>query len=305
MKRRSLTTSSALRRLAGELAIPVSSVLLAAHAKVLSALSGERHVVTGYIGGAGLRPLPCRLTTEAESWRELLLDTHRVEAQLLSHAEFPVDELRRELGVTGPAFETVFDPSGFDPTGTDGDLGEDIVLRLGIMQPGEELVLRLRYRTDVLDAACAVRVAGYHLTALELMVADLDAEHRRQSLLSAEEFTSSSRDWPGDGGSCRGRVHELFEQRVEAHPDRVAAVCGDRSLTYGQLNARANRLARALLARGLGGEGVVAVVAERNVDWLAAVLAIFKAGGCICPSSRISRPIGLRRCSPVPAAVWC
>ena len=274
----------ALRRLAGELAIPVSSVLLAAHAKVLSALSGERHVVTGYIGGAGLRPLPCRLTTEAESWRELLLDTHRVEAQLLSHAEFPVDELRRELGVTGPAFETVFDPSGFDPTGTDGDLGEDIVLRLGIMQRGEELVLRLRYRTDVLDAACAVRVAGYHLTALELMVADLDAEHRRQSLLSAEEFHFQLEGLAGRRRELpEGRVHELFEQRVEAHPDRVAAVCGDRSLTYGQLNARANRLARALLARGLGGEGVVAVVAERNLDWLAAVLAIFKAGGVYLP----------------------
>ncbi len=55
------------------------------------------------------------------------------------------------------------------------------------------------------------------------------------------------------------------------------------SLTYGQLNARANRLARALLARGLGREGVVAVVAERNLDWLAAVLAVFKAGGVYLP----------------------
>ena len=64
---------------------------------------------------------------------------------------------------------------------------------------------------------------------------------------------------------------------------RVAAVCGERSLTYGQLNARANRLARALLARGLGREGVVAVVTERNLDWLAAVLAVFKAGGVYLP----------------------
>ena len=146
---------------------------------------------------------------------ELLLDTHRVEAQLLSHADFPVDELRRELGVTGPAFETVF-----DPTGADGDLGEDTVLRLGIAQRSDELVLRLRYRTEVLDADCAARIAGYHLTALELIVADPDAEHRRQSLLSAEELHFQLEGLAGPRRELPDRrVHELFEQQVEAHPD--------------------------------------------------------------------------------------
>ena len=117
--------------------------------------------------------------------------------------------------------------------------------------------------------------------------------------------TSSSKDWLGRGGSCRTPgCMSCSSSGWRAHPERVAAVCGDRSLTYGQLNARANRLARALLARGLGREGVVAVVTERNLDWLAAVLAIFKAGGVYCPSSRTSRPIGLRRCSPGPNADW-
>ena len=181
--------------------------------------------------------------------------------------------------MTGPAFETVF-----DPTGVDGDLGEDTVLRLGIAPRGDELVLRLRYRTEVLDADCAARIAGYHLRALELMAADPDAEHRGQSLLSAEELHFQLEGLAGRRRQLPdARVHELFEQRVRAHPDRVAAVCGDRSLTYGQLNARANRLARALLARGLGREGVVAVVTERNLDWLAAVLAVFKAGGVYLP----------------------
>ena len=78
-------------------------------------------------------------------------------------------------------------------------------------------------------------------------------------------------------------MHELFEQRVRAHPDAVAAVCGDREWTYAELNARANQLGRALLARGLRREGVVAVVTERNLDWMAAVLAIFKAGGVYLP----------------------
>ena len=79
------------------------------------------------------------------------------------------------------------------------------------------------------------------------------------------------------------RFHELFEQRVRAHPDAIAAVHGDRQWTYRELNARANRLGRALLARGLRREGVVAVVTERNLDWMAAVIAIFKAGGVYLP----------------------
>ncbi len=70
---------------------------------------------------------------------------------------------------------------------------------------------------------------------------------------------------------------------MRAHPDAIAAVHGDRQWTYRELNARANRLGRALLARGLRREGVVAVVTERNLDWMAAVLAIFKAGGVYLP----------------------
>ena len=58
---------AASRRLAEELEVPLGSVLLAAHAKVLSALSGERHVTTGYISASGAGPLPCPLTTKADS----------------------------------------------------------------------------------------------------------------------------------------------------------------------------------------------------------------------------------------------
>src|SRR3989442_6303166 len=98
------------------------------------------------------------------------------------------------------------------------------------------------------------------------------------------------------------RVHELFEERVRARPDAIAAVHGDRQWTYRQLNGRANQLARALLARGLSREGVIAVVTERNLDWMAAVLAIFKAGGAYLPiephfpSDRIARTLSRAGC---------
>ena len=86
-------------------------------------------------------------------------------------------------------------------------------------------VLRLRYRTDVLDADGAARIAGYHLTALALIVADPDAEHGRQSLLSADELRFQLDGLAGPRRELPDRrVHELFEQRVAAHPDAVAAV---------------------------------------------------------------------------------
>src|SRR5713101_5887265 len=75
---------TALRRLAYELAVPLSSVLLTAHAKVLGALSGEREVSTGYAAVEGRPPLPCRMTTEPHSWRTMLLETNLAELDLLS-----------------------------------------------------------------------------------------------------------------------------------------------------------------------------------------------------------------------------
>jgi amino acid adenylation domain-containing protein len=277
-----------LRRLADELNVPLSAVLLAAHAKVLALLSGEREVATGYVGRQGGQPLLCRLTTEPDSWRMLLLAAHRAESELLAHSDFPVDDLRRELGLTEASFETVLDPTGLDHNGPDqngnDELSNDTVLWVGTSRGDGQLALRQQYRTDVLDAYCAARIAGYHLTALELMAADPDAEHQRQSLLSAEERYFQLECLAGPRRQLpEVRAHQLFEQRVRAHPDRVAAVCSDRSLTYEELNGRANRLAQALLACGLDREGVVAVVAERNLDWMAAVLAVFKAGGVYLP----------------------
>src|SRR5438552_2351513 len=79
------------------------------------------------------------------------------------------------------------------------------------------------------------------------------------------------------------RAHELFEIQARERPEAIAAVHGDRQLTYRELNARANQLARALVARGVTREAVVGVMTERNLDWLIAVLAIFKAGGAYLP----------------------
>src|SRR6266446_3125988 len=98
------------------------------------------------------------------------------------------------------------------------------------------------------------------------------------------------------------RAHEVFEDQARARPDAIATVHGSRQLTYGEVNARANVVARALLARGLTREGVVGVVTERNLDWMTAVLAIFKAGGTYLPiephfpAERIARTLSRAGC---------
>ncbi len=151
-------------------------------------------------------------------------------------------------------------------------------------EQGAELSIRLAYRTDLFDANAAERLAGYLVTALRQLAADPDADPAEQSLLSEKELRLQLEELAGPQRNLPDQpFHELFEARAAAHPDRVAALCGDRELTYGELNARANQLGRGLLQRGLRPEGVVAVATERNLEWMAAVLAIFKAGGAYLP----------------------
>ena len=130
----------ALRRLANELSVPLSSVLLTAHAKVLVALSGEPEVCTGYAVEAR-SPLPLRMTIAPHSWREALLETARAESELLSHEDFPVDDLKHELGLIEPSFETLFEMAA----GNGEAPAEDVVLRVSFLEHDERLVLRLRW----------------------------------------------------------------------------------------------------------------------------------------------------------------
>lgn len=155
--------------------------------------------------------------------------------------------------------------------------------------------LRLAYRTGAFDTEAAARIAGYHVTAL--------TDPDRRSLLSEEELRFQLEELAGPVRELPDRrVHELFEERVGKHPDAVAAVQGERQWTYAELNSRANQVGRALLARGLEAEGVVAVVMERDLDWMAAVLGVLKAGGVYLPveprfpAERVSRTLSRAGC---------
>ncbi len=128
------------------------------------------------------------------------------------------------------------------------------------------------------------RVSGYLHTALALLTAAPDAPHHARGLLSADETRTLMEEFAGPVRELPDRrFHELFEERVRRHPDAVAAVRGDHRWTYRELNVRANRIAWSLHHRGLRPEDVVAVVTERTLEWLAAVIGVLKAGGCYLP----------------------
>ena len=271
--------AASLHSVADELGLPLGSVVLAAHTKVLAALSGETSVSLGYVPRQGGPPLPCRVMTETGSWTMLLSSTHQVVTELETNSAYPIDDLRSELDLEDSVLEGVFDPCGRSL-----DLAEETVLAVDLAQDDDGLILKLRYRTDALDQCSAARIAGYHLTALAALATDPAAAHARQSLVSADELRFLIEGLAGPRRELPDlRFHELFEQRVRTHPDAVAAMCGAHTLTYRELNARANMLGRALLARGLTKEGIVAVVSERHLDWMAAVIAVFKAGGVYMP----------------------
>ena len=103
----------------------------------------------------------------------------------------------------------------------------------------------------------------------------LPAAERRQVLL---EFNASTRDYPR-----QHTVHRLFEAQAQAHPQRVAAVEGQAQLSYGELNTRANQLARHLLELGLQPGDRVAILLPRSLDLLVSQLAVCKCAAAYVP----------------------
>ncbi|XVQ85644.1 non-ribosomal peptide synthetase [Microbispora siamensis] len=269
---------------------PATAELLAAHAVVLGALAGEGGGLTGFVpdGHTG-DPLPCPLPSGG-TWRDLVERAGRCAAEAAAHAG------AYDAGRAGePRFETVLGPGR-------GELPEGVVL--WVRATGR--ALRLRYRTEAFDAGHVARIGGYYARALELLAAAPGAEPAPSDLLSAEEVDLQLNGLAGPERELPDRrFHELFEEQVRRTPDAVAAVHAGTSWTYAELNRRANHIGRALLTRGLSKEDVVAVVTERNLDWMASVLAVFKAGGTYLPiephfpADRIATTLGRSGCALV------
>ncbi len=259
------------------------TLLLAAYVRVLAAVTGDSSVVTGYLpeDSPEKSPLPLWAALSQGSWAELVTEVAQLADEVGRHAPQALDELRAETGRTEPLFDTVL-VAGRAP-GPE-DLTDGTVLAAGLSRTGDRLELVLSHRPDALDGEQADRFAGYLLAALRELAERPGADHQEWSPVPEREVAQQLAEFAGPRRELPDRrVHELFEDQVRLRPDDIAAVHGTEAWTYRELNERANRVAHALRRGGLRDEDVVAVVTERNLPWLVAVLAVFKAGGVYLP----------------------
>ncbi|WP_327418563.1 non-ribosomal peptide synthetase [Streptomyces sp. NBC_01233] len=137
---------------------------------------------------------------------------------------------------------------------------------------------------DLFDARTAERLAGWLLRVVEALPTALDTRLSAVELLDESELRQLV---AGGTGAVRpvpdATVPGLFGERAARTPDAVALVSGEVTLSYAELDARANRVARRLRARGVGPESVVAVCMERRADLVVALLGVLKAGGAYLP----------------------
>lgn len=142
-----------------------------------------------------------------------------------------------------------------------------------------------KYNSDLFEAGTAERFVSHFMTLLKSIAANPDQavdnlsildEHERYLLLN--EWNQTNRDY-----SRNTTIHELFEKQVEKTPDNVAVAFEDQSLTYRELNARANQLAHHLRTIGVMAETLVAIACERSFDMIIGILGILKAGGAYVP----------------------
>ena len=288
--------------------------LLAAFQLLLSRYTGQEDIVVGapaadrpakdFDGVVGLfvNTLALRLDlTGAPSFRQLLGRAREVCLGAYAHQAVPfellVQELapRRELN-RPPLFQVMFvlQNTPVNPTRRVGLNLEPIEIDSAAAQFDLSLYLRERrggligfveYSIELFDRATIERMTSHFQSLLEGVVSDPEGSVATMPLLPAAERArllvegnDTAADFPRN--SC---IHELFEAQAIRTPTRVALEYAYDILTYRELNCRANRLARELRKLGIKPERLVAVMADRSMETVVALLAVLKAGGAYVP----------------------
>ncbi|MET9963043.1 amino acid adenylation domain-containing protein [Streptomyces sp. NPDC006326] len=299
-----------LSALARDLGVPLRTVLLAAHLRVMGLLTGTDDPVTGavYNGrgeeadgdlalGVFLNTLPVRGRLGGGSWSDLVRETAALDLEILRHRRYPLAEIIRCTGVSEP-FESFFNYTHFHvERQLDGQSEVEVLDSRGVAHTnfpfGAEfyrdavhggLGLGLRYDTARFDAGQIELFHGYYAAALTAMATDPEGRYETADLLSAEEHRLF-REWNGTARRYdRTHVlHVLVEEQARRTPDAPAVRFGGRSLTYRELDERAERLAGLLRARGARPGGFVAVLLERSLELPVCLLAVLKAGAAYVP----------------------
>ncbi|HKH46212.1 MAG TPA: amino acid adenylation domain-containing protein, partial [Thermoanaerobaculia bacterium] len=307
--------SEALHRLARQAQVTLGTVLQSAWALLVSRYTGLGEVVFGAVAagrppevegfesivGLFINTLPVRAAVaedeELGSWLRRLQEE---QAELRQYEWAPLAQIQRWSGVPqgDPLFESLF---AFESYPVDVELAErgaslavedlrfaeqtSYPLSLSVY-PGAELRLHLAYDAERIDAGAAFRLLG-HLCAL---LAGCAAGPRQPlaalPLLTAAEFSQALTGWSAGEpllAPLPATVHQLFEDAVRRSPVAPAVISGAEILSYGELDARASRLARRLRASGVGPESLVGLRLERSPELAVALLGVLKAGGACLP----------------------
>ncbi|MFD5650507.1 amino acid adenylation domain-containing protein [Streptomyces sp. NPDC127039] len=303
--------SDALRRFARGCGVTPNTVLSAAWALSLSALTGRDDVVFGatvsgrpedvpgvdHMIGMFMNTLPFRVTLRpGEPLRDLLVRTQREHAELLPHHYLGLGRIQQTTGL-GTLFDTLY---VYRNTPLDDAAREEAVDRHGIgwthsvdgthypltlaVTPGPSLELTLAYRPDLYDAATAGALVRRLRRLLEQFADGGGTPVGRLHALAADERTALLElgDDTGHEVSALPLI-DRFARQAAATPHTTALVFEDEALSYRELDERASRLARALIARGAGPERVVALGLPRSADFVVALFAVLKTGAAYLP----------------------
>jgi aspartate racemase len=303
--------SAALRRLARREGTSLFMTLLAAFEVLLHRYTGQDDLALGTVSagrgrpeierllGFFANPLCLRADVSGDpTFSQLLTRVREESLEALAHDDVPFEAVVKALGVErdagrNPLFQVAFSleaprapvPEGWDAGHLDVDTGTSkFDLYLELDERPDTLVGRFVYRTDLFAPATIERLARHYQRVLEAAVADphrtisaltlLDPDERQQLMA----WSTARAPYPDTA-----TVHGLFEAQAARTPDAIALLAGDDRLSYGELNARADRLAARLRRRGIGRDVPVGVFLERSIDVVVAFLGILKAGGAYVP----------------------
>jgi amino acid adenylation domain-containing protein len=288
-------------------------ILLAAFKVLLFRYSGQNDIVVGSATDARRRP-------ELEHVMGYFLDTFAIRsrpaaelrfteflAQIrdsvlggLSAADVPFDHVvkainpRRDAG-QHPIFQSFFTirppmpplPDGWDLTQTDVTVGTskfDLYLELG--ERPDRMEGRFFFSTDIWDRSTIKRMAANWLVLLQSICRNPESTLRDLQILTAEEMANlvGAGGWNDTATAFpQATLNTLFEDQVRRSPSVLAAVFGNESWTYEQLNSRADAIASMLRAAAVTRGSIVAILLDRSLDMLAGLIAVLKTGAAYLP----------------------
>ncbi|UAW64946.2 non-ribosomal peptide synthase/polyketide synthase [Mycoavidus sp. HKI] len=303
-----------LKRLSQEHGVTLFMTVLAAWSAVLSRLSGQDDIVIGTpsanrnhpeiepLIGFFVNTLALRIDLAGEpNTVELLKRVKHSTLTTYAHQDLPFEQVveivqpPRQLDHT-PLFQVMFawQNNAADEwllpalDVTPVALNQDTVkfdLELGLQEVGDEIVGELCYATALFDRQTIERQFGYLHIMLQAMTADAKRSVATVNILAPAERELLLETWnataaPYPAHQC---LHQLFEEQVEQTPDATALVYEDRTISYAELNARANRLAHHLRGLGVQPNSRVALYAQPSVEMVVGMLATLKSGGAYVP----------------------